>query len=251
MSKDDDHDEPPYEVGYKRPPKHSRVVKGQVLNPRGRTVGSKNKPKEASKSDLRAMLLKEAHRQVTINDANGPVTLTMFQMAVRRLELHGGKGSVRALHHFLVLTLQAEREEAEERSRSLIALGEYLLECERQKRRYAALRQKPPAHLIDPDSIILGPEGVLGYREAMTDEDKARWEKQQADLQDELRALRTELEGAKGRKRAFLRDEIGLAEGLLEIVTEALAGSRYAMWFLDQVPSLEKEGGDEDDQDGG
>ena len=39
-----------YKVGYRRPPKHSRVVKGQVLNPRGRPKGSKNKPQEVSKS---------------------------------------------------------------------------------------------------------------------------------------------------------------------------------------------------------
>ncbi len=35
-------DEQPYEVGYGRPPKHSQVAKGQVLNPAGRPRGSKN-----------------------------------------------------------------------------------------------------------------------------------------------------------------------------------------------------------------
>jgi hypothetical protein len=92
MSDDEDDNGPPYEVGKGRPPKHSRVKKGQVLNPRGRPVGSKNKPKEASKSDLRAMLLKEARRQVTINDAKSPATLSMFEMAVRKLGRKAEKG---------------------------------------------------------------------------------------------------------------------------------------------------------------
>jgi hypothetical protein len=66
---------------------------------------------------------------------------------------------VRALNQFIVLSRKAEREEAEERSKMFSVLGEYLIECERKKRRFAALRQKPPAHFIDPDGIIFGPEG--------------------------------------------------------------------------------------------
>ena len=248
---DDDDDSPPDEVGYKRPPKHSRVVKGQVLNPKGRPVGSKNKPKEESSSKLRAMLLKEARREVTINDAKGPVTLTMFEMAVRKLGLQGGKGSVRALHHFVALTRQAEREEAEERSKMLIDIGEYLVECERQKRDFAARGKKPPAHLMDPDGIIFGPEGLLGYRPAMTGEDKNRWEKQRADLQGELKAVRAELEGAKGRQRTRLRDEIGVTEGTLKVFADALAGSRHAMWVLDQGTLLFEAGQDDEEHESG
>jgi hypothetical protein len=43
MSSDANDDDPPYDVGYGRPPKKNRIAKGQVLNPRGRPRGSKNR----------------------------------------------------------------------------------------------------------------------------------------------------------------------------------------------------------------
>jgi Family of unknown function (DUF5681) len=38
----DDPNRPEYEVGYRRPPRHTQFKKGQSGNPRGRTKGSKN-----------------------------------------------------------------------------------------------------------------------------------------------------------------------------------------------------------------
>jgi len=35
-------DDPPYEVGYSRPPRHSRFAKGCSGNPKGRPKGAKN-----------------------------------------------------------------------------------------------------------------------------------------------------------------------------------------------------------------
>ena len=49
------------------------------------------------------MILKEASRPITLNDAKGPVTLTMFEMAYRGLGFQAGKGSVRAQRDYVDL----------------------------------------------------------------------------------------------------------------------------------------------------
>ena len=206
----------------------------QSGNSGGRPPGSKNKPKEVPNTDLRAMILKEASRPITLNDAKGPVTLTMFEMAYRGLGFQAGKGSVRAQRDYVDVALRAARDEAEERASNFLAIGEAMFEFDRVRREHKARGRKPPAYVLDPDSFIIGPEGILGFRDAPTEEDKARWERQRAKRQEELSDLQRELEGAKGRKRAGLREEIAFAEQMLEHLENALAGSRRAMWILDQ-----------------
>ena len=116
-----------YKVGYRRPPKHSRVVKGQVLNPRGRPKGSKNKPQEVSKIDYRAMILRDGGRMIAINEAGQRLTLTAAE-AVRRAQfISAMKGNVRAQRSYLELLARAEREKREEREAVLLAVGEYKL----------------------------------------------------------------------------------------------------------------------------
>lgn len=234
-------DKPSYEVGYKKTPKHSRVVEGQVLNPKGRPKGSNNKPKEASTSDVRKMILNEARRKVTVHEAKGPATLAMVEMAYRSLGLQSGRGSVRASRDYVLIARQAQREEAAERSAALRAIGEYKIQCEHERWRCARLGIKPPPFIIDPDSVIVGPEGVLGFRDAATEDEKALWEKQRAEWQQEVQVLKAQYEGARGRKRTRLKEEIALVERMLGIVEDALAGSRRAMWALDQgtVPDEE------------
>ena len=123
-----------YPVGYRKPPAEYRVKPGQCLNPTGRPKGAKNKPKPASSGDVRAMILREARRQVTVSDAQGPVTMSMVEMVYRSLGLRAAKGSVRAGREFVSLAREAEREEASERTSVLLAIAEYKLEFERRRR---------------------------------------------------------------------------------------------------------------------
>jgi hypothetical protein len=82
-----DNDQPPetaptYEVGYGRPPVHTRVKPGQVLNPRGRPKGQRNVATVLRKALNERTKIREGNRtrSVTkldamilkmINDANG------------------------------------------------------------------------------------------------------------------------------------------------------------------------------------
>jgi hypothetical protein len=224
----------PYRVGYGKPPPEHRVKPGQRLNPSGRPKGSKNKPKDVSSNDVRAMVLREARRMVTVSDAQGPTTMPMAEMVYRSLGLRGAKGSVRAGRDFVLFAREAEREEANERTELLVAIGQYKLDYERLRRQYSALGGRPSSYLLDPDSMIIGPEGVLGFRDAATKEEKLRWRTARAEWKRELKDCKSQLAGLKGRKRARLQNEIQLIEYSLRIVDKALAGSRQAMWILEQ-----------------
>ena len=105
-----------YEVGYGKPPKHSRVVKGQILNPNGRRQGSKNKPKEASNSETRAIVLKSAKRTLRVNEAGEAVTVPMVEAVVRSLEMAALKGNVWAMWKYPTL-VRACRARGERRAR--------------------------------------------------------------------------------------------------------------------------------------
>ena len=76
--------------------------------------------------------------------------------------------------------------------------------------------------------------GRLGFRDAATNKEKVRWRKARAEWKRELKDRKSQLAGLKGSKRARLQNEIQVLGQLLRIVDCALAGSREAMWILDQ-----------------
>ncbi len=101
MSKDDD-----YEVGYGKPPKHSRFSKGQSGNARGRKKGSRN-----FQTDLEEVL----EARVSIKENGHARKVTSQQAALRRLREKALAGDPRALDRLLTLA-QHHSEEKEVRS---------------------------------------------------------------------------------------------------------------------------------------
>ena len=64
-----------YDVGYGKPPKHTRWKKGQSPNPKGRPKGSKS---------LRTLFAEEFAREITVSVNGKPEKMTMKQALVRR-----------------------------------------------------------------------------------------------------------------------------------------------------------------------
>jgi hypothetical protein len=91
-----------YEVGYGKPPKHSRFKKGQSGNPKGRPEGTRN-----FKSDVLAML----RSRITINKDGKPRKVTAQQAYVMRLMEKALKGDARAMSEFRVLAQTFNNEE--------------------------------------------------------------------------------------------------------------------------------------------
>ncbi|MFC3615280.1 DUF5681 domain-containing protein [Lutimaribacter marinistellae] len=106
MSKDND-----YEVGYGKPPKHTRFRKGQSGNARGRKQGSCN-----FQTDLEEVL----EARVAIKENGQARKVTSQQAALRRLLEKALAGDPRALDRLLNLAEQlSDAKEARSAERSL------------------------------------------------------------------------------------------------------------------------------------
>lgn len=92
-------DEPTYEVGYKRPPRHTQFQKGQSGNPRGRPKGSLN---------LATVLDRTLRERVVINENGRRKTVTKLEAAVMQLVNKAAVGDNQSLKHLLSLVQLAE-----------------------------------------------------------------------------------------------------------------------------------------------
>jgi hypothetical protein len=93
MSEDD------YEVGYRKPPKHSRFIPGQSGNPKGRPSGTKN---------LATDLAEELSETITVTEGGQPMVVTKQRAFIKATVAKAMKGDVRAAA--LLLNMKASIE---------------------------------------------------------------------------------------------------------------------------------------------
>lgn len=86
-----------YEVGYGRPPEHSRFRKGQSGNPRGKVKGRRS---------LKAILAEELSARMTIGINGRQVTASRQQLMVQTLTARAAAGDTRAARMVIELILQ-------------------------------------------------------------------------------------------------------------------------------------------------
>jgi hypothetical protein len=94
-----------YEVGYGKPPRHTRFKRGQSGNPRGRPKGSKNLP----------TLLSEAlNEPVVVAESGGRRKITMRQAIIKQLVKRSATADMRAMKILLdmVRDLESQTEPA-------------------------------------------------------------------------------------------------------------------------------------------
>jgi hypothetical protein len=90
-----------YEVGYGKPPRHTRFEKGQSGNPRGRPKGSKNLP----------TLLTEALNEPVVVAENGRRRkITMRQAIIKQLVKRSATADLRAMKILLDMVRDLERQ---------------------------------------------------------------------------------------------------------------------------------------------
>jgi hypothetical protein len=86
-----------YNVGYGKPPQHTRWQKGQSGNPRGRPKASRG-----LKTDLHAELVS----RMTIQISGKPITATKQQLMLKTLTARAAAGDVRAIQTLIGLVMQ-------------------------------------------------------------------------------------------------------------------------------------------------
>ena len=94
-------DQRDYEVGYGKPPRHTRFKKGQSGNPQGRPKGSKNLP----------TLLSEALNESVVVAENGRRRkITMRQAIIKQLVKRSATADLRAMKILLDMVRDLERQ---------------------------------------------------------------------------------------------------------------------------------------------
>ena len=108
------------EVGYKKPPKHTRFRKGQSGNPAGRTKGTRN-----FKTDVR----KQLNEPVSVRDGGSVRSVSSQEAGLMKLRAKALAGDQRALDRLLGLAERyAIEEEADDAEAALSGEDEAIIE---------------------------------------------------------------------------------------------------------------------------
>jgi hypothetical protein len=89
MPSDDERD---YEVGFRKPPSHTRFVKGQSGNPRGRAPGAKN---------MKTLLTKALNELVVVTDNGGRRKVSKREAIITQLVNRSAKADFKAIQILL------------------------------------------------------------------------------------------------------------------------------------------------------
>ncbi len=86
-----------YDVGYKRPPKHTQFKPGKSGNPKGKPKGSKNFSTE---------LAEELHQMVPVQEGGKTAKVSKQRVVIKALFAKAAKGDVKAISTLIALVIQ-------------------------------------------------------------------------------------------------------------------------------------------------
>jgi hypothetical protein len=89
-----------YQVGYGKPPRHTRFKRGQSGNPRGRPRGSKNLP---------TLLTEALNKRVIVAENEGRRKITKREAIITQLVNRSAKADLRAIKILLDIIQDIER----------------------------------------------------------------------------------------------------------------------------------------------
>ncbi|NHK26376.1 hypothetical protein FF098_000480 [Parvularcula flava] len=227
-----------YEIGYGKPPAHSRFKKGQSGNPKGRPKGSRNKPSQPATTEdmLQSIILDEAYRTINVKDGTGEITIPVAKAVIRSLAVNAARGNVRSQKIFTDMVANTERQMRLKREELLATFIEYKTnwEAELFRRQQASITTLPDP-VPHPDHIIIDmTRGTVWIDGPMTETEKNNLEyihKCRAAHQEEILHFQSDLakyEKDDGR-RAFIENELAFETRLLDICDRAIASYRREM----------------------
>ncbi|SLN72147.1 DUF5681 domain-containing protein [Oceanibacterium hippocampi] len=218
-----------YEVGYGKPPAHSRFRKGQSGNPRGRPKGARNRLPAPQEEKLKEIILAESYRPITVRDGGREVTVPMAQAVMRAIAVKAAKGDHRSQRLFTEILSATEADRKRLSDELLQTAIEYKTGWEIEIDRCKALGIKPPEPLPHPDHVQIDfATGTVHFTGPITREDKAHYDKlaaMKAGLEDDLADIREELAKTKDPKiRKVAREEIRRLESMLARFRKVIPG---------------------------
>ena len=220
---------PGYEVGYGKPPTHTRFKPGQSGNPKGRPKGSKNKRPGLQEERMKDIILDEAYRGITVRDGDRNVTMPMVQAVIRSMAVNAAKGQHRAQRLFAELLASVESSRKLLHDEYLGTAMEYKVEWERELQRREALgiTDLPPP-LPHPDHIKIDMNtGTVQITGPMTKEEQAElemWKEQAENLKGHVAVLREKLDRETDPEEiAETKRHIQMGEDVIGTIEKALA----------------------------
>lgn len=218
-----------YAVGYGKPPADTRFQPGRSGNPKGRPKGSRNKAAAAvlGAERLQEIILEEAYRLVTVNEAGGATRLPIAQAVVRSLAVNAAKGNQRAQRLFTEILAAAERDRRRLNEEWFDTAITYKLEWEKELDRRARLgiTHLPPP-LPHPDHVVIDMRaGTALIRGPATKEEKALWDEwiaRRADFEAEREELLSMLADPECEDRVVIEAELESTEKVLAILRRVM-----------------------------
>lgn len=175
-----------YDIGYGKPPKHTRFVKGQSGNPVGRPRKPKPRPLALSDAPSASLFAQEIYRMVPLRENGEKVELTMLQAMLRAAMTNAVKGNRLQFKYLFEQARELEEMHLKYKHMHYVRLEQQKRDGERRLADRAG-RGLPPPHLLPhPEDIVLNPytfEACVNGPETVEDE---RMYEHLAELRDHL-----------------------------------------------------------------
>ena len=220
-----------YEVGYGKPPKSTRFVKGRSGNPKGRPKGAKNHTPALHEERFKTILMEEAYRPVKVTEGSKEITIPIAQAIVRSMAVNAVRGDQRSQKAFTDRVSWVEADNKAHYDEYAQAMLDYKFDWEREIERRKELGLPIPELILHPDEITVDEEtGLIKVTGTFNREEKERREKIKDQIrkrkQEALKAIaiyKADMEDPKNAKvRHLIQDEIDFEQSLYERLSLAL-----------------------------
>lgn len=212
-----------YEVGYSKPPKHSRFKPGQSGNPGGRPRGAKNKKSALNEERLKTIILEEAYRMIKVNDGPNQVSVPMAQAVVRSLAHNAVKGNTTAQRLFAEMLASTEAANAKMMQELFESAIDYKQNWNAELKRREQLGIDAPSPIPHPDDVVLNARtGTVHFKGPMTEEEKQTWDmliQKRHECYEDIEEYQKDIAASDSEEyKLFLEDEIRHTKRIIKII---------------------------------